>query len=227
MLYLLLNTSMFRRLPNDCCLQLSGPPVVQMARRHRQAASTNTEQPYHGSRPAQKRQAEEPLQSAEKRSKQKVLDMPAVVATQGTGMASGSIPLSAAPSKLGAHARPEPSAPPATRPKGRPSSWQRRRARERSAEHCMQVDASGPSAEHSLPPTQPQGEDVASPAQSNSSISPLAVPYGYSQWPKYMPKPIGMVIPRQPIFYCATFAPRPGLPAKRECGCKALSDILF
>ncbi|KAL4860163.1 Telomerase reverse transcriptase [Chlorella vulgaris] len=38
MLYLLLNASMFTALPNACCLQLSGPPLSQVARAWRKAA---------------------------------------------------------------------------------------------------------------------------------------------------------------------------------------------
>ena len=36
-----------------------------------------------------------------------------------------------------------------------------------------------------------------------------------SQWPRYMPKPMEMVIPRSPVFYSSTFSCRAGFPRRR------------
>jgi len=109
----------------------------------------------------------------------------------------------------------------------RPSSWQRRKLYIDSEKEDRGVEIN-PRPSSSIPSTQPQSvEDLKSAPSCPRAYEIGGLPYGYTQWPRYMPKPSEMVIIRMPVFYCATFPRRPGLPAKREKTIKYSAAFLF
>lgn len=75
-------------------------------------------------------------------------------------------------------------------------------ARQPAQQHHEQQAALQPPGARQLQPGQP--------AQARRRSGPVAA------WPARMPRPTDMLIQRSGVFYCASFPPRPGFPAKRE-----------
>ena len=124
---------------------------------------------------------------------------------------------------------------PVKKPTRRLSSWQRRKA-QKAAAAAMEVDIEGgmfTGENSSLPSTQPlsrlEGQVEAQAGSSHCAGMPGShaeqqrpqqaqqkLAYGYSQWPRYMPKPSEMMINRSPVMYCSSFPVSPGFPARRK-----------
>jgi hypothetical protein len=213
MLYLLLHVTMFSKLENDCCLQLTGAPVGQAARMRARVAAdvaraaTSTLERVAGGRAVVTVESQ----------------LPSLQLPGGLGIAAEASP--AGPAELDPVTEQHPHAAPVNAAttagkRRRPSSWQRLKARRVHASH----------ARADLPPTQPQ-EDAFPllppfpPQQQHqqSRASDLIVLRRQRQpgdpmcdHPRGLPKPGDMVIDRSAIFYCASFPPKPGFPANRE-----------
>ena len=228
MLYLLLHCSMFTRVENDCCFQLTGLPAVRRAREWRKLS----EVPFVSdkeTKPARKT-VNVANRSCGIPPREKVIGRKRKRLAEGVGFTqerssacmeghhaemSDALQKSLVVPSDNAHANAEKQEAKvvanSSKTKVRPSSWQRRNNRTSTVGEQPSAAPNGPeNLEASIPSTQPLSE------ASKELQGPLKADYGYTQWPRYMPKPTEMHIGRAPIFYCATFPPRPGFAAKRE-----------
>jgi hypothetical protein len=211
MLYLFLHVTMFRRLPNGCCLQLTGPPAQDKVRNFRryksipdvkEHAMVDQNQCQKKKKSIEKERAEIAGEPAPKRRKITPLTIPLTYKTQdhsnqhqsyGDGSTVG-------------RAKEVEKEICRTRRRTRPSSWQRRKTRRSLTEKDESI----------IPPTQPAFSIEAQWAQklqSNGNSDCRNAP----AWPQYLPKFADMYIPRSPVFYSAGYPSKPGFPKKRKC----------
>lgn len=232
MLFLLLHVSMFSRLRNNCCLQLTGAPVVQVARSRWYMGSRGVAE----AAPAVQAEVQPPAAHTQDGKLST-----AGAASNGLAHPGGSVDGSSRRGTIrraaeaegggGGEAEDGTELQQPRRKRHRPSSWQRRKAAAAAAQQAAaqaETSAMYIDDEVLVPPTQPVSEagpaahalaSAAAPAQPQSArVAAKSSAFGFTQWPRQLPKPTDMMLPRQPIFYCSSFPRKPGFTAKREAG---------
>lgn len=212
MLYLLLHVTMFRRLPNGCCLQLSGPPAHEKVRNFRRYRSIPSV-----------------LENIAIDQPRKLENLPSEPALKRRKVVSSGFPLTYKTQELSnqnqthddgheiGRTRVGQGEPHRINLKTRPSSWQRRKL------YQSKLTANDSTKdENVIPPTQPDVFDSHCAnderhAVCQNAASPKVNAARPQPWPRYLPKFADMYIPRSPVFYSAGYPSKPGFPKKRKC----------
>lgn len=210
MLYLFLHVTMFRRLPNGCCLQLTGPPAQDKVRNFRryksipnvtEHAMVDQDHVQNKNCSVEKERDEMAGEPALKRRKITPLTIRLTYKTQDYS----NQPLNRGDGSTEMKAKEGEKEMGRTKSRTRPSSWQRRKTRRCLTEKDESI----------IPPTQPAVSIEAEWTQKQQ-------PNGTSDcrnapaWPQYLPKFADMYIPRSPVFYSAGYPSKPGFPKKRK-----------